>query len=153
MGEDHPPAHPRGLRLRPLQLHPDHQAGDLPDPRQCLQAVGSLLPVQVHPEVRLPQDALRRPLQAAQRMLLPRPLDIPLLPFLFSQNPPKDPKDPTTNRDWREPWTTRSPSRATAPDYLFLFIFCGQAISSPGPQTELHNIWAGVWTALVPSQL
>merc|ERR1712027_16171 len=36
------------------------------------------------------------------------------------------------------------------PNYLFLFIFCpksGRASSSPRPPTELHNIWAEVWTA------
>merc|ERR1711874_174452 len=81
-------------------------------PDSACRLLAPLLPVQVHPEVRLPQDALRRPLrplqgllhrhlQAAQCLLLPRPLDIPNHPinFLFSQNPPNQPKDSTTNRD------------------------------------------------------
>merc|ERR1711990_443540 len=95
--------------------------------------------------------------QKLQRMLLPRPLDIHLhLPISFPSCFPKthpSPKipQPTVTEENYGPHVVPV---ETLP-YLFLFIFCPKnpADEPPprlGPKTELHNIWALVWTARTP---
>merc|ERR1719278_76470 len=104
------------------------------------------------------QRLLHLHLQAAQCLLLPRPLDIlPLLSLSFPSCFPKthpSPKipQPTVTEENHGPHVVQV---EPPPNYLFLFIFCpksGRASSSPRPPTELHNIRAEVWTAR-PSQL
>merc|ERR1712105_22220 len=126
---------PRGLRLRPLQLHPDHQAGDLPDPRQCLQAVGPVLPVQVHPSTSTtgcspstPATPTGASSSTPTSCPVPAPATSPRHPkhpinFLSPKTHPISPKipQPTVTEENHGPHVVLVENLPKS--YLFLFIF------------------------------